>query len=253
MSSITRKNPIPLYLQLEELLRSQIRDHILKPGDPVPTELELQSKYNLSRTTVRQAMANLERDGIINRQQGKGTFISQPRKTQPDLWVLNSFSEEIRRDGGKPGSKVLQLVEIPVPTDIAAFLDVEKDYPLILYRRIRTIDDKPVGIHTVYLNKMIIPGLDPDSLNTDNISLYDILEKDCHLKIGIADEVLESISADASIADTLGIPVGFPVMCIQRTTSTIDEIPFEHAKIFVRGDKFKYRARLKRPKGNSRK
>lgn len=246
MLKISRQNPIPLYLQLEEVVRSQIAAGVLQPGDPLPTEVDLQVQYGVSRTTVRQAMANLERDGIIYRLQGKGTFISKPQKTQPQLSILSSFSEEILRDGRVPGARVLRLAEIPSPLDVAGHLDVDEGCPLIFYERIRTIDDRPVGIHTAYLNKQVIPNLPFDRLRSDDISLYKVLEEECGIRIGTADEVLEAITADESIARILDVPIGFPVMSIERTTATVNETPFEYCKIFVRGDEFRYRARLYR-------
>lgn len=246
MSLIDRQNPVPLYLQLEELIKSQIVSGILRPGDPLPTEAELQARFNVSRTTVRQAMANLERDGMIYRLQGKGTFISKPQKSQPHLSLLSSFSEEIRRDGRTPGARVVQLAEIPCPADISGHLGVDEGQPVVLYERIRTVDEKPVGLHTVYLNRQVLQSLPLNRLRADNVSLYEVLEQECRLKIGFADEALEAIAADEPLSRTLGIPLGFPVIFIERTTSTTTEVPFEYCKIYVRGDEFRYRARLRR-------
>lgn len=249
MTLIDRQSPVPLYLQLEELIRSQIASGVLRPGDPLPAEAELQARFSVSRTTVRQAMANLERDGMISRVQGKGTFISRPRKSQPRLSLLSSFSEEIKRGGRTPGAHVVQLAEIPCPADISDRLGVDEGQPLVLYERVRTVDDKPVGLHTVYLNRQVLQSLPLDRLRADNISLYEIVEKECGLKIGFADEALEAIAADEPLARVLGIPMGFPVVFIERTTFTASEVPFEYCKMYVRGDEFRYRARLRRDEG----
>ena len=246
MSKLNREVHTPLYLQIEDLIIEQVESGEISPGDTIPSEAELQKKYNVSRTTIRQAMANLAKDGIIIKKQGKGTFVSKVQKTEPNLSNLCSFSEEIMKDGGKPGSKVLELGIIGAPKHIADIFKIKKGNPVIIYERLRSIDDALVGLHTVYLNQNVLPFFDLNKLNQDNISLYQFLEKDLKIHIYVADETLKAISADENIAKILNIPIGTPIMLLKRTTYTLGGQPFEYAKIIVKGEEFQYKARLTR-------
>lgn len=246
MSEIKRNNPTPFYLQLEEIIRKKINNGEYENGDSLPSESKLQEKYNLSRTTVRQAMSNLVKDGIITRQRGKGTFVSSKNKTKPDLSLLNSFTEEVKREGKKPGSKVLNLKIIKAPQYISEALKLSNKSSVVLYERIRTIDDKPVGIHTVYLNLNALPKLNIEDLNKDDISLYNIIENKLNIKIGTATETIKAIAADKETSETLNIQEGEPLFSMKRITYTGNNIPFEYAKIIVKGDEFEYKTKLKR-------
>src|SRR5205807_1250315 len=102
MPTLERSNPVPLYYQLKEVLKQQIRAGHLAPHTAIPSEPELVMQYQVSRATVRQALAELVHEGLLYRQHGKGTFVSEPR-IQQTLGELISFTETMRRRGKQPG------------------------------------------------------------------------------------------------------------------------------------------------------
>ncbi len=106
MPTLERSNPLPLYYQLKEVLKQQIRAGHLAPHTAIPSEPELVSSYHVSRATVRQALTELVHEGLLYRQHGKGTFVCEPR-VQQTLSELSSFSEEMRRRGKRPGGLLL--------------------------------------------------------------------------------------------------------------------------------------------------
>src|SRR2546428_9384407 len=106
MPTLERSNPLPLYYQLKEVLKQQIRDGHLAPHTTIPSEPELVIRYQVSRATVRQALAELIHEGLLYRQRGKGTFVNEPR-VQQTRGELISFSETIRRQGKVPGGQLL--------------------------------------------------------------------------------------------------------------------------------------------------
>jgi DNA-binding transcriptional regulator YhcF (GntR family) len=108
MSVLERSNPLPLYYQLKEVLRQQIRAGHLAPHTAIPSEPELVARYHVSRATVRQALNELVNEGLLYRQHGKGTFVCEPRVQQTQS-ELSSFSQDIRRRGKHPGGLILQL------------------------------------------------------------------------------------------------------------------------------------------------
>src|SRR6266446_1532841 len=106
MPTLERSNPLPLYYQLKEVLRQQIRAGHLAPHTAIPSEPELVTRYHVSRATVRQALTELVHEGLLYRQHGKGTFVCEPR-VQQTLSELTSLSEDLKRRGKRPGGVLL--------------------------------------------------------------------------------------------------------------------------------------------------
>src|SRR5207237_9066590 len=106
MPTLERTNPLPLYYQLKEVLKQQIRSGHLAPHTAIPSEPELVANYHVSRATVRQALAELVHEGLLYRQHGKGTFVCEPR-VQQTVSILTSFTEEMKRRGKRPGGILL--------------------------------------------------------------------------------------------------------------------------------------------------
>src|SRR5258706_6198424 len=102
MPTLERSNPLPLYYQLKEVLKQQIRAGHLAPHTPIPSEPELVTRYKVSRATVRQALSELVHEGLLYRQHGKGTFVCEPR-VQQAVSAITSLSQDLRRRGKRPG------------------------------------------------------------------------------------------------------------------------------------------------------
>ncbi|MBO0794913.1 MAG: GntR family transcriptional regulator, partial [Ktedonobacteraceae bacterium] len=107
MPTLERSNPLPLYYQLKEVLKQQIRAGHLAPGVAIPSEPELVAQYHVSRATVRQALTELVHEGLLYRQHGRGTFVCEPRVQPQAISELSSFSEELRRRGKRPGGRLV--------------------------------------------------------------------------------------------------------------------------------------------------
>jgi GntR family transcriptional regulator len=132
---IERKSPIPLYYQLKQLLVDRIASGEWQPGDMVPTEEQLQEQYNLSRTTVRQALKELEFEGLISRHRGRGTFVSQPKLSHsPDPhFNLTSF---LKQQGMEPGWHVLSTEWVPAASEVAERLAIDSGTIVYQLRRL---------------------------------------------------------------------------------------------------------------------
>ena len=141
---LQRSSPLPLYHQLKQLLADRIQRGEWKPGDLVPGEHELQDTFHLSRTTVRQAMQELEREGFVTRHRGRGTFVAQPRAVHsPEPKA--SVSDFLLAQGIKPGWRVLTSGSEPAPLDVAARLQIDPGALAFCSRRLRLADDAPLG------------------------------------------------------------------------------------------------------------
>ena len=192
---IDRHERVPLYCQLRAVILQRIENGELKPNDPIPSEKELIKQYGLSRTTVRQAINELVREGYIYRQQGKGTYVSRP-KMQHGLRKLTSFSEDMRSRGLRPGSQVLEFGRVVPPRRVAAALEIPEGEQAYRIVRLRMADGEPVGLQESHVR------VDPNLVITrEDVagegSLYSLLESRFNLQLNEADESVEATLADA--------------------------------------------------------
>lgn len=238
---IDREVPIPLYYQIAQHLKNDIRQRGLHPGDLLGTEEEIQRSFQVSRATVRKALEELLEEGLVTRITGKGTYVAQPRLAV-QLPALVSFSEEMRRLGMVPGSRVLEASYVIPGEEVAIHLAIEDDAQVFRLERIRYGDSNPI-VHAIdYLPSWV--GLRPDMDFTG--SLYELLESS-----GIPPQEsvhnIEGSSADSVLADCLNVPVGSPLLLCRDTAYDAKGRPLIFGINTWRGDRYSYQVRLKRP------
>lgn len=239
---IDKHSPIPIYYQLEELIKSSIEKEKLKPGDMLPSEREYTEKYEISRMTVRQATTNLVHNGYLVRERGKGTFVAN-QKIEQTLQGLTSFTEDMRSKGMEPGTKILDFKIVSTDQDIAKKLNIEKGLPIYKIERVRLADGFPTAYETSFLSKEIVSGLTEEIIKG---SLYEHVEKTLGLTIGYATQVMEASTARARESGILGIHEGAPILVISRITYLKNEKPLEVVNSIYRGDRYKFVINIKR-------
>ncbi|MCM3655008.1 GntR family transcriptional regulator [Metabacillus litoralis] len=241
---IKKDSPIPIYYQLEEIIKDLIEKGKLKPGDSLPAEREYAEKFEISRMTVRQAFTQLVNDGYLYRIQGKGTFVAERKpKIEQALQGLTSFTEDMKARGMKPGSQLVQFEIIPATSLIANQLGIQEYGPVYEIKRIRLADDVPMALETNYISANFIKGLTEKIVNQ---SLYSYIENQLNLRIDHASQVIESSVADELEAEYLNIQPGAPVMLIQRNTFLKDGTPVEFVKSTYRADRYKFMIQMNR-------
>ncbi|TCP59234.1 GntR family transcriptional regulator [Tumebacillus sp. BK434] len=239
-----KKNiPIPLYYQLKERLTQTIREGELPPGALMPSERELSDRYGISRMTVRQALGEMVKEGLLVREQGKGTFVAEPKIDQP-LLRLTSFSEDMRSRGMKPDSRILAIYTEEAGPKVAAALRLEQNRQVLVLERVRLADSKPMAFEVSHLPLARFPELEQEDLHS--VSLYTLLEEKHGLQIKFARQVIEVGLSDRSNSEALGISVKSPVLLIERVTFDGDEQPFEYVSSVYRGDRYKLQVELHR-------
>jgi len=239
---INKNSPIPIYYQLEELIKDLIERGDLRPGDALPAEREYAEKYRISRMTVRQAFTKLVNDGYLYRAQGKGTFVAE-RKLEQALQGLTSFTEDMKGRGMVPGSQLVSFECIPAPVRIAKNLSLEENAPVYEIRRIRLADDVPMALEATYISASLVKGLSEEIVNR---SLYEYVEGNLGLRLDYATQVIESSVANKIESQYLGIKEGAPIMLIQRNTFLEDGTPIEVVKSSYRADRYKFMIQMKR-------
>jgi GntR family transcriptional regulator len=241
---LDRSSPIPYYFQLQQILRELIEQGEPKEGERLPGEHQLCESFAVSRTVVRQALGELENEGLVERHKGRGTFVA--KKKLPDFLVqeLTGLYEEALTHGRRIESTVRKLECVPAGGVIARELGLTEGDPVILLDRVRNIDGELWTANTTYLPYDLCPEL----LNEDMTeqSLYELLERKYEITIATARRSVEAILASKSIAKALGISEGTAVLVLRSTSFAADERPIEYFVSYYPGEKSLFSVTLNR-------
>lgn len=240
MTTIERGSPTPLYHQLKELLAERIARGEWQPGDMLPTEEQLQEQYEISRTTVRQALKELEVEGHIWRQRGRGTFVSRPKishSAEPHF----RLTDTLRQQGVQPGWELLGAEWLPASAEIAGRLQLQPGTPVFELRRLRLANDEAIGYHVAHASAAVATAIDRERLESGGSLGY--LQAQKVLEGSYADRVLEAIPATAEVAARLEIAEGTPMFLIRRQLFDREGQPIELLRAVYRGDRLQYHVR----------
>lgn len=234
---MTTTRQIPTYRMIKEDILRQINEDELSTGQCLLSERDMCLRYGTSRMTVRQAVNELEMQGYVYRIQGKGTFVSS-RKMEQSLIGITGFSDDMRRRGKVPGSKVLIMTTCGADKALASSLDVPLGSKLIELKRLRLADHVPMALERAYLNY----DLCKDILEYDlsNASLYHILQNELGLELGKGKQYMEATLTDPTQSNLLQVPVNTVALAIERHIATEDGIPLEVVYSVYRGDRFRF-------------
>lgn len=239
MNSIDKNLKTPLYLQLVNILIEKIERN-MEEHEQILSEREICDIYDVSRTTVRQALDHLEKEGYIYKVHGKGTFVS-PKRLNQDLSSFYSFTEEMKKLGKKPNSEVIAFEIVNVDEKISRIFKLNSDELVYKITRVRKDDDIPMMYEITYLPYNLFNGLSKDKLEA--IPMYEILVNEFNAKLTSAEEYFEPIITRRLESIYLEIPEGAPSLRIERLTYDHDVL-IEYTIGVARGDKFKYRVQL---------
>lgn len=208
-------------------------------GATVPPEGELARELSVSRMTLRQALASLETEGLLERRQGIGTVVRFP-KFRHETQRLTSFSDDMASRGLRSSSRILRLERVSPPSEVARMLRLDPGKEVWLCERLRLADAHPVGIHDSFL---AVPDLDLSGM-TEEASLYGLLA-DAGVPVFRADETIEAIAANAHEAGHLDVRLGSPLLLVTRTSYGHDGEPIEVVYARYRNDVYRYSLSLR--------
>lgn len=229
----TKKGGKALYIQIKDIYRDKILSDELKLGDKIESEMEIQQKYNVSRITARQAILDLEKEGMVKRGRGKGTFVIWQPAIEEELSHIMSFTKEMEHRNRVPGTKGLSVSIEPLPEGFGSH-SKEKMYCI---RRVRTADDVKLVYFVSYFPLSTNLPLDPDEYSE---SIYEILD---YTGTGLPVRIEEKISAqmpDKEVRDALNIPKTLPVLVRQRLSYSATNELIEYTTCYYRGDLYTY-------------
>ena len=229
--------PVPLHHQVYLDLRAAIEAGEWRPGDRLPPERELASRYGCSLITVRRALGDLARERRLERARGRGTFVTSP-PIDLDLHGTMSFSEEIQHLGHDPATRVVTARTLPAELGVADALEIAAGASVVHLERLRMADGEPLLLEQVFLPEARFPGLLAGDL--EGGSLYELLTERYDTPVVRAREALEPIALPAREARLLGVEPHRPALLIEGLAYDRGDRPVEFARSFVRGDRTRY-------------
>jgi GntR family transcriptional regulator len=242
---------VPLYHQIQHLLRHRIHSGLYLPGTQIPSEHDLSRELDVSRVTLREALRELVRENLLVKVQGKGTFVASnpPKRLTPVRYT--GFLEELQARVRQLKVNDVEVTESPVTAELREALQLEATTTrLTLIKRLRHIDNEPFSYTLNYLPIDIGARIPVKDLYT--LPLLKILQDDLKIPIVKARETIEAAPADPDTARRLGIPALYPVLHMTRVMYTTRMRPFELVDIYYRADKYHYSVNLTRVKRQGR-
>lgn len=233
----SRKGGKALYIQIKDIYRQRILSGELKPGDKIESEMEIQRKFGVSRITARQAILDLEKEGMVNRGRGKGTFVIWKPAIKEKLTSIKSFSHEMQLHGRVPGTSNFTIRKEYVNPEVAEIFQMPKAEEMYCFRRVRTADD----VKLVYVVSYF--PLDADIPSEEvlmNSSAYDKLAE---FKIGTPTRIEEEFSAEIphdEVRESLNIPKTQPVLARIRVSYDSNDNVIDYTICYYRGDLYTY-------------
>lgn len=227
------KMATPLYAQLEEQIQEKILSGIYQPGDKLQTEGEMAKTYGVSIITVRKAVGGLIGKGLVERKQGKGTFVRKP-KYMRDIKKVQSFSDMCRSMGLKPGGRMLENKLVPPDDEIAEKLEQNREMQAVFISRVRYADDEAVAIEYTWFPVQYAFLLNE---TFDNDSLFDCL-KEHQVAVVHSAKKIEICRATAREASLLGLSRGDPLLYIRSVARTSEGQPIYVGKQLINGERF---------------
>jgi GntR family transcriptional regulator len=211
------QSSLPLHSRLEQRLREKIESHEWPTGFQLPSERELCESYGVSRITVRRALKDLAVHNLVRSTPGKGTFVILPAIREP-LQPLSSFSEDMRRRGFSPSSRILQAEIIPASENIARSLNLPVGSEVVHLQRLRMVapEDIPVAIQTALIPHSRCPNL--LRFDLENRSLYEVFRDEYHLVLERGETVISSRLASSTESEQLRIKQPAAVLISDQIT-----------------------------------
>ena len=232
--TIRKGSPLPYYAQLAAILRGAISEGDWPPGYALPSEADLCTMFGLSRTAVRQALAELSAEGLVHKEKGRGSFVRGPRAGFV-VQEVRGFFEEMREQGKSVATEVLALETVLAPPDYAALLDVPTGSELIRLERLRSADGEPLLlVETLLPSPRFKTILDEDlttvSLYAHLAEVYDVIPRGGH-------RLVEAVAAERRAARLLGVRAGTPLLRLRSVN--VDQVgqPFEAFTAWYRADR----------------
>ena len=232
----------PLYQQIKALLLQGLDRGEWKPGEAIPSELELAARFQVSQGTVRKAIDELAAENLLLRRQGKGTFVATHNEAKVRFRFLRLTPDDA--ESTVSGSRILECRRLRAPADVAASLELRSGDTVLNLRRVLSFDDSPTILDDIWLPGASFKGLTADLLASNRSPLYALFESEYGVSMVRAEEKIRAVAASEAQAELLEIPVGHPLLQVERVSFTYGDRPMELRRGAYLTERFHYRNSL---------
>jgi GntR family transcriptional regulator len=215
----------PLYQQIKALMTKSLQHAEWRPGEAIPSEMELAARFKVSQGTVRKAIDELAAENLLVRRQGKGTFVA----THAEQHVQFRFLR-LMPDSGETGGMTRRLIDCKrqrAPAEVARALHLRASDPVIRVRRVLSFRETPVVFDDIWLPSALFKGLTGERLAAYRGPLYGLFETEFGVRMIRAEEQIRAVAAQAASAELLALPLGAPLLSVERLSMTYGDKPVE--------------------------
>ncbi|MGL4574176.1 MAG: GntR family transcriptional regulator [Burkholderiaceae bacterium] len=228
----------PLYEQIKALIMQGLQSGAWKPGELIPSEIELAARFKVSQGTVRKAIDELAAEHLLIRRQGKGTFVATHQEARAHFRFLR-----LRPDAGEPHpleSKVLDCKRLRAPADIARQLELKAGDTAAAVRRVLSADGAPLVLDEIWLPGQLFKGLSAERVTDYKGPMYALFETEFGVRMIRAQEKLKAVYADTEVAEALAVKPGTAVLFVERLSFTYSDKPVELRRGWYQTEHFHY-------------
>ena len=215
----------PLYRQIKALLTRSLQGGEWKPGDVIPSELELAARFKVSQGTVRKAVDELSAENLLVRRQGKGTYVATHAEQKTQFRFLR-----LTPDAGEAGGMARRFIDcrrLRAPADVARALELKGGDTALQVRRLLYFEGRPVVLDDIWLHGVLFKGLSAERLSDYKGPMYALFEAEFGVKMVRAEEKIRAVVADALAAELLEVAEGAPLLSVERLSHTYHDKPVE--------------------------
>jgi GntR family transcriptional regulator len=215
----------PLYQQIKQLITQRLGEGEWRPGEMIPSEIELAQRFKVSQGTVRKAIDELAAENLLTRRQGKGTFVATHHEARAQFRFLRLVADDAA--SAHPESRFLECKRVRAPSELARQLEIKTGDAVVLVRRLLLFDSRPTVLDEIWLNGALFKGLSAERLADYKGPMYGLFESEFGVRMVQATEKLRAVAADAASALLLDVAEGAPLLSVERISQTYGERPVE--------------------------
>jgi len=215
----------PLYQQIKALITQSLQSGEWKPGELIPSEVELANRFKVSQGTVRKAIDELSAENLVVRRQGKGTFVATHHEARAQFRFLRLLPDA--GEAHHPENKIIEVKRLRAPAEVARLLDIKAGDSVIFIKRIQSFDGTPTILEELWLPGVIFKGLTAERLSEYKGPMYGLFESEFGTRMIRAAEKIRAVSAEQEVAQLLGAALHAPLLSVERVSYTYGDKPVE--------------------------
>jgi GntR family transcriptional regulator len=232
----------PLYQQIKALITRSLQSGEWKPGELIPSEIELANRFKVSQGTVRKAIDELAAENLVVRRQGKGTFVATHHEARAQFRFLRLMPDEGEAHSAE--NKIIEVKRLRAPAEVARQLEMKAGDPAVYIKRVQSFDGEPIIVEEIWLPGPLFKGLTAERLSEYKGPMYGLFETEFGTRMIRASEKIRAVGADAATAELLGIAANLPLLSVERVSFTYGDKPVEVRRGLYRTDSHHYQNEL---------